>query len=194
VHGTAAVRTPAAFLFVAAMALTVPAAADETFGLPPVMVALATAVPSDPLPSHGQALLTDHVKTRDRTFARLLLGGRVVLLARENSWLRITEVPGAVTIEVESGRIAVTVDRENLHPEDLVAVRTPHAVATVPADTLVVDVRSAVSTFTVSGARVDVFPLDPVTREAVEPPTSATVERVVTVAPSSTPPDVVATR
>jgi hypothetical protein len=194
VHATAAVRISAACLFLAAVALTAPVAAQEASGVQPVMVALATATPSDPLPVQGQTLLTDRVKTGDRSFARLLLGGRVVLLARENSWLRITEVPGAVTIEVQSGRIAVTVDRENLHPEDLVAVRTPHAVATVPDDTLVVEVRSAASTFTVSGARVDVFPVDPVTREAVEPPTSATAEHVVTVYPSTTPPDVVATR
>ena len=126
--------------------------------------------------------MTERVETHDRVFARLLLGGRVMVLAREGALLGITEVGGAITVEVHGGRVAVTVDRENLHPEDLVLVSTPHAVVTVPSDTLVVDVKE-VSKFTAVGHHVEVFRLDPVTGAALEPPTLATTDAVVTVEP-----------
>jgi hypothetical protein len=188
VHLAFSVRTLVAFLIVAAVAS--PVLAGERLAAAPVMVALATSTPADPAPYRTQMSLTDRVKTGDRSFARLLLGGRVMILAREGTSLRITEVPGAITVEVEAGRIAVTVDRENLHPEDLIEVRTPHAVVSVPADTLVVEVAAAASTFTVLGTRVEVFPLDPVTGAAVEPPTLLDSDEVATVGPSTTPTDV----
>lgn len=187
-HLAFSVRTLVAFLIVAAVAS--PVLADERLDAAPVMVALATATPAEPTPYRSQMSLTDRVKTGDRSFARLLLGGRVMILAREGASFSITEVPGAITVEVETGRIAVTVDRENLHPEDLIEVRTPHAVVSVPADTLVVEVAAAASTFTVLGTRVEVFRLDPVTGAAVEPPTLLDSDDVVTVGPSTTPTDV----
>lgn len=182
-------RALVASLVVLAASLPCPAAAEPP-DVTPVIVALATGEPPDSLPFRKQMFLTDRVKTGDRTFARLLLGGRVMVLAREGSSLRITEVPGATTIEVEGGRIAVTVDRDNLHPEDLVEVRTPHAVATVPGDTLIVEVARAASSFTVFGARVEVFRLDPGTGAVLEPPTALVGESAVTVGAAPTATDV----
>lgn len=145
-----------------------------------ILVALAAGSPPEPQSFKEQMLLTERIDARDRVFARLLLGGRVMVLAREGSRLSITEVSGAATIEVEMGRVAVTVDRENLHPEDLVEVRTPHAVATVPSDTLVVEVHEA-SAFTAVGRAVEVFRLDPVMGTVLDPPTIAAGDAVVTV-------------
>ena len=119
-------------------------------------------------------------------FARLLLGGRVMVLARERSSLSLTEVPGAATIEIVAGRIALTVDRENLSPEDLVEVRTPHAVASVQDSTLIVEVSGTASSFTATGGRIEVFRRDPATGKALEPPTVVSADRAVTV--DSTPP------
>jgi hypothetical protein len=161
--------------------------------LPTRALAVPTATLTEPMPFRKHMVLTDRVKTGDRTFARLLFGGRVMVLARERSTLSITEVPGATTITVESGRVAITVDRQNLHPEDLVEVRTPHAVVTLPAETLVVDVAADVSTFKARAPRVDVFRLEPATGAILEPPTSAAAEEIVTVAPSKAAADVVAT-
>lgn len=158
-----------------------------------LLLALAAAAPPDAQPARSQMLLTERIETRDRVFARLLFGGRVMILAREGSLLSITEVPGATTIDVASGRVAITVDRENLHPEDLVEVRTPHAVATVPSDTLVVEVAEA-STFTAVGGHVDVFRLDPVTGAALEPPAVAAADGVLTVEPATTSTGVIANR
>jgi hypothetical protein len=194
VHPATGVRTLIAVLFAAAVALPSAAWADASIAAGPVTLAFATATPSEPAQYRRQIFLTDRVKTGDRTFARLLLGGRVLVLAREASSLSITEVPGATTIDVESGRIVVTVDRENLHPEDLIEVRTPHAVVSVPSDTLVVEVAAAVSTFSVFAPRVEVFRLDPVTGAAVEPPTWAASDDVVMVDASPPAAEVVAAR
>ena len=158
-----------------------------------LLIALTTDTPPEPHPFRSQMLLTERIEARDGVFARVLFGGRVMILAREGALLSITEVPGATTIEVESGRIAVTVDRENLHPEDRVEVRTPHAVVTVPSDTLVVEVGEA-STFTPVGRHVEVFRLDPATGAALEPPTVAAADELLTVEPPMMSTGVVANR
>jgi hypothetical protein len=84
----------------------------------------------------------------------------------------------------------VTVDRGNLRPEDLVEVRTPHAVASVQGGTLIVEVAGTASSFRAVGGRVDVFRRDPATGRALEPPTAVSADRVVTVGPAPIPTDV----
>jgi hypothetical protein len=191
VHPTFDVNTSGVVLFVVALMLPASVPADEPAG--DVLIALAEATPTDPRPVKSPSLLTERIEARDRVFARLLFGGRVMILAREGSRLSITEVAGATTIQVERGRVAVTVDRENLHPEDLVEVRTAHAVVTVPSSTLVVEVAEA-STFTAVGRSVDVFRVDPVSGVAVEPPTNVAANEVVTVEPARMSSGVVANR
>jgi hypothetical protein len=181
VQRTASVKPLAVIVVVALTLLPVPLAAEPSAGA--VRVALATATVAAPTRVGEPIGVTDRVKTGDGMFARLLLGGRVMVLARAGAALSITEVPGAATIEVESGRIAVTVDRDNLHPEDLIEVRPPHAVVTVPTENLIVDVAAEASTFTALGARVEIFPLDPVSGAAVEPPMAVASEQVMTVTP-----------
>jgi hypothetical protein len=159
-----------------------------------VLVAAAMLLPGpDARPFKRPTLLTEHIEVRAPVFARLLFGGRVMILAREGARLSIREVSSAATIEVERGRVAVTVDRENLHPEDLVEVRTPHAVVTVPAETLVVDVGD-VSTFNAVRRAVEIFRVDPVSGAAIEPPTVAAADELVTVEPVKMSTEVVANR
>src|SRR5687767_5423108 len=186
-HPTFDVNTSGVVLFVVALMLPASVPAGD------VLIALAEATPTDPRPVKSPSLLTERIEARDRLFARLLFGGRVMILAREGSRLSITEVAGATTIQVERGRVAVTVDRENLHPEDLVEVRTAHAVVTVPSSTLVVEVAEA-STFTAVGRSVDVFRVDPVSGVAVEPPTNVAANELVTVEPARMSSGVVANR
>lgn len=190
-HPTVDVNTSAAVLFAVALMLPAPVPADEPAG--DVLIALAETTPTAPRPVKSRVQLTERIEARDRVFARLLFGGRVMILAREESRLSITEVAGATTIQVERGRVAVTVDRDNLHPEDLVEVRTPHAVVTVPGGTLVVQVAEA-STFTAVGRSVDVFRVDPISGAAVEPPTNVTANEVATVEPARMSSGVVANR
>ena len=190
-HPTFHVNTSGAVLF--AVALTLPAYVAAAEPARDVLIALAEATPADSRPVKSRIQLTERIEARDRVFARLLLGGRVMILAREESRLSITEVAGATTIQVERGRVAITVDRDNLHPEDLVEVRTPHAVVTVPSSTLVVEVAEA-STFTAVGRPLDVFRFDPVSGAVVEPPTKVAANELVTVEPARMSSGVVANR
>jgi hypothetical protein len=172
---------PLAGIALAATMLSVPLASAADLPTEPSVLALARVGDAEP-PAPRDMGVADHITTGDRTFARLLLGGRVLLLARDSAVLTITEVPGAATIRVSSGRVAVTVDRENLHPEDLVEILTPHAVVGVPAETLVADVDGDASTFTALGAKVDVFALDPVTGGVARLPIPVGSNEAVTVA------------
>ena len=167
-----------------------------------LLVAAATMLPGpssadeprhDGRPFTRPSLLTEHIEARAPLFARLLFRGRVMIFAREGARLSIREVSSAATIEVERGRVAITVDRDNLHPEDLIEVRTPHAAAIVPAETVVVDVAD-VSTFTAVRRSVDVFRVDPASGAVIEPPTVAAADEVVTVGPVPLSTGVIATR
>ena len=176
-------------VFVVAMGLPSPVLA----GPEAVLVALAEAAPLPPRPFDSQIRFTERVEGRGRLFARLLFGGRVMVLARGDSVLRITEVTGATMIAVETGRVAITVDRANLHAEELVEVRTPHAAVTVPSGTLVVEVADA-STFTSVGRPVEVFRLDRLSGAALEPPTVVAANEAITVERAMISSDVVANR
>jgi hypothetical protein len=193
VHLALGVKTLAAVLFALPIVLPGPLTAGERGPTGAALIALADVTRRAPRPLQSQIRLTERIEAGDRVFARLLFAGRVMLVAREGSLLSITEVAGATTIEVHSGRVAVTVDRDNLHPEDLVEVRTPHAVVTVPSSTLVVEVADA-STFTAVGRAVEVFRLDPISGVALEPPTVAAADELVTVEPSTMSSSVVANR
>jgi hypothetical protein len=191
VHRLESVNVPALSVL-AALSLLPGSLAAEPRSVDGVAIALATSGSALASDIRVQVGVTDRVRTGDGMFARLLLGGRVMVLARDGAALSITEVPGAATIEVETGRIAVTVDRENLHPEDLIEIRTPHAVVSVPAETLIVEVAAEASTFTPLGGRVEIFPLDPLTGAAVERPTPVASEQVMTVTAAAPAADVVA--
>jgi hypothetical protein len=183
VHPACAVKACVFLLFASVGLAPQTTLAYQEVASTPALVALAPAAVPAPTRYREQMVFTDRVTTGDRTFARLLLGGRVMVLARAGSALSITEVGAGLTIEVETGRLAVTVDRGKLEPEELVEIRTPHAAVSVPCETLVVEVVDEASTFTVHGTRMDVFRLDPVTGEALEPPTSVHADRAVTVVP-----------
>jgi hypothetical protein len=183
VHSACAVKPGVFLLFASALLAPQTTLAYQEIAGTPAVVALAPAAVLAPTRYREHMVFTDRVTTGDRTFARLLLGGRVMVLARAGSALSITEVGAALTIEVETGRLAVTVDRGKLEPDELVEIRTPHAAVSVPSETLVVEVVDEASTFRVHGTRMDVFRLDPVTGEALEPPTSVAAEQVVTVVP-----------
>ena len=180
---TRAVKIALAALVAMAMLAPAPLIADERDDAGVILLARADTTAPEPLPFQRQMVLTERIDARGGLFARLLFNGRVVVLAREGARLTITEVSGAATIEVESGRVAITVDRANLHPEDLVEVRTPHALVSVPGETLVVEVAEA-SAFTAVGRSVEVFRLDPLTGKALEPPMVAGADELLTVAAS----------
>ena len=189
-HRPLGVKTLAALVLIVATGLPSAVCGEDRSTL----LALADPIPVDARPRSRQGHFTERIEARGRLLARLLFGGRVMVLARDESVLSITEVKGATTIAVERGRVAVTVDRDNLAPEDLVEIRTPHAAVTVPSGTLVVEVAD-VSTFTSMGCAVEVFRLDRLGRAAVERPAAvATATETVTVGPESLSSGVIANR
>src|SRR5262245_43397217 len=73
----------------------------------------------------------DRVVTGDQSFARLLLGGKAVISIRERSVVTITEVPGRSTVDIESGKIALSVARDRMVPCEVINIKMPNAVAGV---------------------------------------------------------------
>src|SRR3989475_5884538 len=93
-----------------------------------------------PLKFRDDVLLQDRVVTGDQSFARLLLGGKAVVSIRERSAVTITEIPGRSTIEIESGKIALSVARDRMLPGEIINIKTPNGVAGVRGTVVVAEV------------------------------------------------------
>jgi hypothetical protein len=174
------------------VALAAPASGQERVGvvttvIGPVTVARA-ALPSAPLKFKDDIFLRDRVTTGDNAMTRILMGGKVVVTARERSTLTITEVPGLSTIALTSGRIAVAVDKTRMKPGERVDVRTPNAIAGVRGTVLIVEAQGSTSSVTVLSGLVDVVRLDPATGRAVGPVTPVGAQQAVTVRNNVLPP------
>jgi hypothetical protein len=70
----------------------------------------------------------------------MLLGGKAVVTVRERSVLKITEVPGRSTIELETGKFALAVAREKMRPGEEIQIRTPNAIAGVRGTVVITEV------------------------------------------------------
>ncbi|HEY7517640.1 MAG TPA: FecR domain-containing protein [Methylomirabilota bacterium] len=146
----------------------------------PVTVTRAS-LPEAPLKFKDGIFLRDRVTTGDNAMTRILMGGKVVVTARERSTLTITEVPGLSTIDLTSGRIAVAVDKTRMKPSERVDVRTPNAIAGVRGTVLIVETQGKTSSVTVLTGLVDVVRVDPVTGRPVGRITPVGARQVVTV-------------
>jgi len=168
-----------------ALAIAMPAMAQERVGVAttvvgPVTVTRVAASPT-PLKFKDDVFLNDRVATGERAFARMLLGGKAIITARERSVVTITEVPGLSTIDVASGRISVAVDKSRMRPGELVEIKTPNAVSGIRGTIVVAEVSGGVSTITVLRGLVDVYRRDPATRNAIGQATPVGVRETVTV-------------
>jgi len=146
----------------------------------PVTVA-RTSTPPEPLKFKDPVYLRDLVTTGDNAITRILLGGKVIVTARERSTLTITEVPGLSTIDLTSGRIAVAVDKTKMKPGERVDVRTANAIAGVRGTVFIVEAHRNTSTVTVLRGLVDVVRLDPKTGRAAGPVTPVAANHMVSV-------------
>jgi hypothetical protein len=135
-----------AWLVLALCLLPVPAFAQATkAGVVTTLegnVTAARAVAPQPVPLkfRDDVFLQDRVVTGDQSFARLLLGGKAVISIRERSAVTITEVPGRSTVEIESGKIALSVARDRMVPGEIINIKTPNAVAGVRGTVVVAQV------------------------------------------------------
>ena len=105
-------------------------------------VTAARAVAAQPvvLKFKDDVFLQDRVVTGEQSFARLLLGGKAVVSIRERSAVTITEVPGRSTIDIESGKIALSVARDRMQPGEVINIKTPNAVAGVRGTVVIAQV------------------------------------------------------
>jgi FecR-like protein len=105
-------------------------------------VTAARAVAAQPvvLKFKDDVFLQDRVVTGEQSFARLLLGGKAVVSIRERSAVTITEVPGRSTIDIESGKIALSVAGDRMQPGEVINIKTPNAVAGVRGTVVVAQV------------------------------------------------------
>jgi hypothetical protein len=172
------------------LALTlVPAAgwAQERVGLGvattvlgPVTVARVDASPA-PLKFKDDVFLNDRIQTGDKGFARMLLGGKAIVTAREHSVIVITETPGVSTIDLVSGRLSVAVDKAKMQPGQIVEIKTPNAIAGIRGTIVVAEALNNISTITVLRGLVDVYRRDPMTGSPVGPATPVGVRESVSV-------------
>jgi hypothetical protein len=151
-----------------------------TTAIGPVTVARASA-PAEPLKFKDDIFLRDRVTTGEAAMTRILMGGKVVVTARERSTLTITEVPGLSTIDLSSGRIAVAVDKTRMKPGERVDVRTPNAIAGVRGTVLIVETLRNTSSVTVLRGLVEVVRLDRATGRGIGPVTPVGPQQAVTV-------------
>jgi hypothetical protein len=84
--------------------------------------------------------LRDRIATEENSVVRVLLGGKAIVTARELSVLTITEDLNGSRIALQSGRIAVGVQRPKMRPGEVLEIRTHNAIVAVRGTVLVVEV------------------------------------------------------
>ena len=168
-----------------ALSAAIPAWAQEKVGVVTTVIGPVTisraSLPPEPLKFKDDVFIRDRVTTGENAITRILLGGKVVVTARERSTLTITEVPGLSTIDLAGGRIAVAVEKSLMKPGERVDIRTPHAVAGVRGTVLIVEAQSSSSTVTVLRGLVHVTRLNSATGLPVGGFTPVAAQQAVTV-------------
>jgi len=154
----------------AAVLLATSALAQERVGVVTTIegtatVARLTLPQAQPLRFKDDVFLRDRITTGERSFVRVLLGGKATVTARERSVLTITEVPGVATVQLGAGRISVAVSKGLMKPGEVIQIRTPNAVTAIRGTVVVAEVLPAPdghqSTITILRGLVDVTKLDP---------------------------------
>jgi hypothetical protein len=135
-----------------------------------------------PLKVRDDVFVADRIVTGDKSFARILLGGKAIVTVRERSVLSITEAPGTSVVDVSTGRVAVAVVKERMKPGESVEIRTPNAVAGIRGTVVIAEVDQTTSqigpvtsggfttTITVLKGLIEFRRLDGLTRQPSGPP------------------------
>jgi len=125
--------------------LSAPAQTPGAVGIVTTLQGQATVVhvastASTPLKFKDSIFERDRINTAENSIVKVLMGGRAVVTVRELSVLTITEDLGRTTINLESGKIAVSVAKQRMQPGEKLEVHTPNAVAAVRGTVFVVEV------------------------------------------------------
>ena len=132
----------------AAISLLLPAAAPaqtSKAGIVTTLQGTATVARSSapdpaPLKFKDDVFVQDRITTGEESIARILLGGKAVVTIRERSNLTITETATSSTIEMTSGKIALSVDKSRVKPGESVEIKTPNAVAAIRGTIIIAEV------------------------------------------------------
>jgi FecR protein len=143
-------------------------------------IARASSNQSNPLRFKDDVFLFDRVTTGERSLARILLGGRAVVTARERSILTITAVPGTATLDLESGRLLLAVAKGAMRPGESIDIKTRNAIIGIRGTVVVADFVPGQSrdgsddatVFTILRGAVEVSQIDPVAATVVGAPLS----------------------
>ena len=122
-----------------------------------------------PLKFRDDLFLRDRVSTKENSIVRALLGGKALVTVRELSVLTITEEVGRATVDMDAGKIALSVARKRLRPGETLEIRTPNGIAAVRGTVVVVEIirsgaqvapgaPAVVTNFHVLRGAIDVFP------------------------------------
>src|SRR5215510_11090867 len=103
-------------------------------------VAHAASSSTLPLKFKDSIFERDRINTAENSIVKVLMGGRAVVTVRELSVLTITEDLGRTTVNLKSGKIAVSVAKQRMKPGETLEVHTPNAVAAVRGTVFVVEV------------------------------------------------------
>jgi hypothetical protein len=141
-------------------------------------IARASSNQSNPLRFKDDVFLFDRVTTGERSLARILLGGRAVVTARERSILTITAVPGTARLDLESGRLLLAVAKGTMRPGESIDIKTRNAIIGIRGTVVVADFVPGQSrdgsddatVFTILRGAVEVSQIDPVAATAVGAP------------------------
>ncbi len=105
--------------------------ASVTHSAQPIATALQLA---------DEVYLRDRIATNERSVVRVLLGGKATVTVRELSVLTITEDPARTSVDLQSGKIALRVNKALMKPGDAVEIYTPNAILGVRGSVVVAEV------------------------------------------------------
>ena len=130
-------------------------------------VARTTAPQATALKARDDLFLRDLVTTGEQSKAQMLLSGKARVTMREQSALRITELPGATTVEITGGLLKLAVQKDKMKPGDRIDVKSPNAITAVRGTTIVVQVLQTAAgpatLLSVLNGFVEITPIDPAT-------------------------------
>jgi hypothetical protein len=141
-------------------------------------IARATNNQTSPLRFKDDVFLYDRVTTGERSLARILLGGKAVVTARERSTLTITAVPGAATLDLQSGRLLLAVVKGAMRPGESIDIKTRNAIIGIRGTVVVADFvpgrardgSGDATVFTILRGTVEVIQIDPLAAHSVGSP------------------------
>src|SRR6185295_1319649 len=109
-----------------------------------------------PLKFKDSVLLGDKINTGEESIVKLLMGGKALLTIRELSVFTVTESPGRSTVDIQSGKMVLSIVKSKMKPGETIEVKTPNAIAAVRGTVFFVEVSGSTASFYVLTGAIQV--------------------------------------